>query len=307
MSGSAGCERCYAETFTERWRGTPGHYFQRGFDVQLRPEKLELPLRWKRPRRVFVNSLADLFHKAVSDDYVARVFAVMAQAPRHTFQVLTKRPGRMRALLSQSDVSDRSSFAAKIAVAVSEYGGQPYRWPLPNVWVGTSAEEQKWAQVRVPVLLDTPAAVRFLSAEPLLGPLDLTSWLGSPGGAGLDWVIVGGETGRGARPMHPDWARGIRYQCGTAATAFFFKQWGGWRLADVGHGGDGEDRYPDRPRYRVGVDGSAREAQTTDARAGEVVMLRVRPSVAGRTLDGRTWDDFPPGQAAAAVTPGVGG
>ncbi|MGK5558471.1 DUF5131 family protein [Actinomadura kijaniata] len=170
---SPGCDHCYAATFAERWRGVPGHHFTRGFDLTPRPERLTQPLRWRRPRRIFVNSMSDLFHADITDAYIARVFAVMALTERHTYQVLTKRPGRARALLT-----DR--FASYVQHILAEFTGDPRSlpaWPLPNVWLGVSAETQKWADVRVPTLLATPAAVRFVSAEPLLGPIDLTPWL----------------------------------------------------------------------------------------------------------------------------------
>ncbi|SHW42905.1 bacteriophage protein gp37 [Mycobacteroides abscessus subsp. abscessus] len=288
---SPGCDHCYAETFAERWRGTRGHYFETGFDVQLRPDKLDLPLRWTKPRRIFVNSMSDLFHARVPDEYIARVFAVMALAPQHTFQVLTKRHGRMRSLLS----------SAYFLHAVSRVWAEPPTdwtlprdwsvpvWPLPNVWLGVSAEDQKRADLRIPALLDTPAAVRFVSAEPLLGPIDLHGdpigkdsvfWIGH-----LDWVIVGGESGPGARPMHPDWARSMRDQCVAAGVPFLFKQWGEHRIAIPGQ--DTWDKVesiplsPDVP-MEPGVD------------IGPwAYMRRVGKKRAGRELDGRTWDQYP--------------
>jgi protein gp37 len=207
---SPGCDHCYAETFSERFRGVPGHHFERGFDVQLRPDKLDQPLRWKRPRRVFVNSMSDLFHADIPEMYIAGVFAVMARAPQHTFQVLTKRPGRMRSLMKSDDFRHR--------VQAHDVDA----WPLPNVWLGISAEDQKWADVRIPVLVETPAAVRFVSAEPLLGPINFRG----PNFPMIDWIIVGGESGRGARPMSLDWARDIRDQCRKAGVAFHYKQQG---------------------------------------------------------------------------------
>jgi Bacteriophage protein gp37 len=243
---SPGCDHCYAETFAERWRGTPGHYFENGFDVQLRPNKLALPLRWTKPRKVFVNSMSDLFHDKVPDDYIAKVFAVMALAPQHTFQLLTKRHGRMRSLLS----SERFPGLVYMAInALLEHGNPLHindiaimdaldgfsrgRFKvLPNVWLGVSAEDQKRADLRIPALLDTPAAVRFVSAEPLLGPIDLSRFVEDDGEKfdlpPLSWVIVGGESGPGARPMHPDWARSLRDQCVAAGVPFLFKQWGEW-------------------------------------------------------------------------------
>jgi protein gp37 len=190
---SPGCAHCYAETFAERFRGVPGHPYEQGFDLQLRPERLQQPLAWKQPRLIFVNSMSDLFHEEIPDDYIGSVFDVMAQASQHTFQVLTKRSVRLRDMASRLP------------------------WP-DNVWMGVSVENQRWT-CRVDDLRQVPAAIRFLSCEPLLGPLDLDL-------TSISWVIVGGESGPRARPMNPDWARAIRAQCDAARVAFFFKQWG---------------------------------------------------------------------------------
>jgi protein gp37 len=272
---SPGCDHCYAETFAERWRGVPGHHFERGFDVTLRPERLTQPLHWKRPRRVFVNSMSDLFHEAVPDEYIVAVFGTMAQTPQHTYQVLTKRHGRMRSLLGGGMFRQRFAFG----------------WPLPNVWLGVSVEDQKWADIRIPALLRTPAAVRFLSCEPLLGPVDLkrSVWtMGSERGHGLtasfvhaggccdrfhgiDWVIAGGESGPGARPMVPAWARSLRDQCTDAGVPFFFKQWGAHRW--VAH-----SVYDDATQCWV---------------ERGIEPQRVSKKLAGRLLDGREWNEFP--------------
>jgi len=192
---SEGCRHCYAERFAERWRGTPGHYYERGFELQLRPHRLEVPLHWKRPRRVFVDSMSDLFHEDIPDDYVRAVFDVMARAPRHVFHVLTKRPQRMLEL------------------------APTLPWP-PNVWMGVTIESDRYA-ARADALRRVPAAVRHISAEPLLGPLDdldLTA---------IDLVIAGGESGPARRPPRPDWLRGLRDRCLVAGVAFTFKGWGG--------------------------------------------------------------------------------
>jgi len=264
---SPGCDHCYALTLAERFRGTPGHYFEQGFDVVLRPDKLDQPLRWTKPRRIFVNSMSDLFHADVPDEYIAKVFAVMALAP-HTFQILTKRHARMRALLT----SQAFMLAVSIHVRLGQTGTfEDVRWPLPNVWMGVSVEDQKWANIRIPALLDTPAAVRFLSCEPLLGPVQLGHDL-----VGLDWVIVGGESGRGARPMHPDWARTIRDDCASAGVAFHFKQWGEWVTEDQAP----EDAILPAVSQRAFGD-------------EEPTVWKVGKRAAGRHLDGRTWDEFP--------------
>lgn len=197
---SPGCAQCYAETFAERFRGVPGHPYERGFDLQLRPERLEQPLEWKRPRSIFVNSMSDLFHPDVPLGFIESVFDVMKLAHWHTFQVLTKRSERLAELANQ------------------------LRWP-ENVWMGVSVENQRWTK-RIDDLRQAPAAVRFLSCEPLLGPLDLDL-------RGIHWVIVGGESGHRARPMRADWARSIRDQCQAAGVPFFFKQWGAHNEAGV--------------------------------------------------------------------------
>jgi protein gp37 len=261
---SAGCDHCYAETFAERWRGVPGHHFENGFDLTLRPERLDQPLRWKRPRRVFVNSMSDLFHKDVPDGHIACVFTVMAKASRHTFQVLTKRHARMRSLLS-SDEFQVMCFAAA-ASRGWDLEGTP--WPLPNVWLGVSVEDPHWADIRIPALLDTPAEVRFVSAEPLLGPVTLFpgKWVPPLGGGPrvsllrpwedpgpvLDWVIVGGESGPGARRMAEGWARNLVGECTESGTAVFVKQLGsvlGKQLGAGPKGGDW-DAWPDDLKVR---------------------------------------------------------
>ena len=192
---SPGCKHCYAEVFAERFRGVPGHPFEQGFDLRLVPSALDLPLRWRKGRRIFVNSMSDLFHEGVPDDYVRRVFDVMAEARQHQFQVLTKRAERMLSFTLQHPVPE-------------------------NVWMGVSVESARYRS-RIALLRKVPANVRFLSLEPLLGPLD------DLGLEGIHWVIVGGESGRGAREMKPEWVGDIRLQCARASVAFFFKQWGG--------------------------------------------------------------------------------
>jgi len=223
---SPGCDHCYAETFAERWRGTPGHHFENGFDVTLRPERLEQPLRWKRPRRIFVNSMSDLFHEAVPTAFIGAVFDVMRRTPQHTYQILTKRHARMRSLARSAAFGEG--------------------WPLPNVWLGVSVEDQKWADIRIPALLDTPAAVRFISAEPLLGPVSLWHLIDAKGSGvedprELDWIIAGGESGPGARPCDLGWLRALRDQCEWAGVPFFCKQLGTVIGRQVGAGRKGGD------------------------------------------------------------------
>lgn len=309
--GTPGCDHCYAETFAERWRGTKGHYFERGFDVQLRPDKLDLPLRWTKPRKVFVNSMSDLFHDKVPDEYIARVFAVMALADHHTFQLLTKRHGRMRSLLNSHEF--RMMFQEAWQNEPGPDGPEAYSppWPLPNVWLGVSAEDQKRADLRIPALLDTPAAVRWISAEPLLGPVNLhTDPIEAGGnpfwGSQLDWVVVGGESGSGARPMHPWWAESLHRQCVAAGVPFLFKQWGDWTpMAPLKNG-----RFDFSNGIAMTDDGNTYNAGDLDwpdgPRRGEAIradfphhhptsMYRVGKKAAGRELyhDGRTFDGYP--------------
>jgi len=308
---SPGCDHCYAETLAERFRGTPGHYYEQGFDVVLRPDKLDRPLRWRKPRRIFVNSMSDLFHASVPDEYIAKVFAVMAAARHHTFQVLTKRHARMRSLLSSDDFQH---LFAQAYLNLPTRPGSLVEWPLPNVWLGASVENQQWANIRIPALLMTPAAVRFISAEPLLGPVDLTRVAWTRGGGThldvangrhgvpdvwqaaakqLDWVIVGGESGRGARPMHPDWARSLRDQCESAGVPFTFKQWGEWA---PGHRNVRLSKH--RWQYestRFAPDGTVYKANEPDLYSypGMTSLLRVGKRKAGRELDGKTHEGMP--------------
>jgi protein gp37 len=247
---SPGCDHCYAKTFAERWRGTPGHHFENGFDLTLRPERLDQPLRWKKPRRIFVNSMSDLFHDGVPNEFIAKVFAVMALAQQHTFQVLTKRHGRMRSLLNSPDFYRDVRHCLNQEHGLSEidaFGTE--RFPLPNVWLGVSVEDQKRSDIRIPALLDTPVAVRFLSCEPLLGPVDLSAWLPRPferqqggywlygtdphgadkrwmSGPAIGWCIVGGESGPGARPMDLAWVESIVGQCTATGVPVHVKQLG---------------------------------------------------------------------------------
>jgi protein gp37 len=230
---SPGCLHCYAEQFAERFRGVPGHPYQQGFDLKLWPDRLELPLQWKSPRMIFVNSMSDLFHEKVPDVYIERVFDVMERASRHTFQLLTKRSLRM-AEWTEARYCLRRSDGKKL-------------WPR-NVWAGVSVETELYT-TRIADLQRVPASTRFLSVEPMLGPVQLHA----KRLRGIHWVIVGGESGHGARPMNPEWARAVREACNTAAVAFFFKQWGA-------HNSKGE---------------------------------RVGKKAAGRRLDGRVWNQLP--------------
>lgn len=205
---SPGCRSCYAETFSERFRGVPGHPFEQGFDLRLVPAALDLPRHWKRGRRVFVNSMSDLFHREVPREFVREVFEVMAECPQHQFQVLTKRSKRLARLADELP------------------------WP-PNIWIGVSVENQTFTR-RIPDLVRVPAHVRFLSVEPLIGPIRSLPL------EGISWVIVGGESGRRPRPMDPDWVRQIRDRCLEESVPFFFKQWGGRNKKAAGRELDGK-------------------------------------------------------------------
>lgn len=215
---SAGCDHCYAERFSERFRGTPGHPFEMGFDLTLRPGRLEQPLRWRRPRMIFVNSMSDLFHKDIPPEFIVRVFDTMERAHWHTFQVLTKRSSLMRDFLRR------------------RYGA--IAGPV-HMWFGVSVEDGS-KKSRIRHLHDAPAGVRFLSIEPLIAPMGKIDLMG------IDWVIVGGESGPGARPMDPTWVRDLRDQCVASGVAFFFKQWGGLRPKSGGRELDGRkwDQFP---------------------------------------------------------------
>ncbi|MEX5709138.1 DUF5131 family protein [Parafrankia sp. FMc6] len=318
---SEGCDHCYAATFAERWRGVPGHPFEQGFDLRLWPERLALPLTWRKAKRVFVNSMSDLFigRDQVPDPFIAAVWATMfwtspeargggwpgaSLKPVHTYQILTKRPARMRSWLARwGDRDQRVAMlteAAELGWADRDDLRQAPWMPavLPNVWLGVSAEDQRWADVRIPVLLETPATVRFVSAEPLLGPIDLLGrrdetghrgrlnyWLppgrprwGAPyseptGPTGLavqdlteaptlDWLIVGGESGPGARPMEEAWARGLVRQCRDSGVAVFVKQLGA--VWGRGHGMRGKANDP----ASWPVDLRVREFPATARRAG---------------------------------------
>lgn len=364
---SPGCANCYAGPINRRL-GTgleykPGHRGE--ISIFVDDKALQHPLRWRRPRRIFVGSMTDLFADFVTDAMLDRIFAVMALCPQHTFQLLTKRPERMRAYLHGSDLlarladsvmvrydpdeplaphrtglawADGRGSAWGVHRAIQGMQAQVHPWPLPNVWLGVSVEDQRRADERIPILLDTPAAIRWISAEPLLGPVDLSGirrfaeapkefidcltgrfWTDNSGNPNpdpswawpgrlpldddreildrhLDWVVVGGESGPGARPMHPDWARGLRDQCAAAGVPFLFKQWGAWS-AELDRDKDDPDwRAPYSGKYDDGRDDIA-WLNLAGGRGfhGERfhIMKRVGKKAAGRVLDGVTHDAFP--------------
>jgi protein gp37 len=220
---SPGCKHCYAQTFAERFRGVPGHPYERGFDPRVVEGKLTEPFAWGRSRRVFVNSMSDLFQEAIPDVYIERVFEVMARADWHTYQVLTKRADRMQAWMERAPEHLRN---------------------LPHVWLGVSVEDRKYGLPRILHLRSTPARIHFLSVEPLLEDL------GDFCLDGIEWVIAGGESGAGARRMDPAWIRSLRDRCAAHRVPFFFKQWGGVQKNKAGRVLDGltHDEQPDTTR-----------------------------------------------------------
>jgi protein gp37 len=338
---SSGCTNCYAMKQANRlldgnpksphYAGTTrkvnGNSVWTG-KVALAPEHILIqPLRWKRPRRIFVNSMGDLFHKNVPDEWIDQIFSIMGHCTQHTFQLLTKRPERMRDYIQRwqpaksgnpRDPKDCYPFITRDGVdANKRLKREPLYtiWPLPNVWLGVSAENQPTADERIPILLNTPAAKRFVSCEPLLGPVDLEileydkSLFNSLEGVGLemnggqpyqlsgnqlDWVIVGGESGPNARPVHPEWVRSLRDQCLGAKVPFFFKQWG--EFATI------YDRDVDDPdwHYCQDYENASPKGRWLNLAGGHgfhgdriVRVDRVGKARAGRTLDGCIWDEMP--------------
>ncbi|MDR3738927.1 MAG: phage Gp37/Gp68 family protein [Terracidiphilus sp.] len=244
---SPGCKHCYAETFAERFRGVPGHPYEQGFDLRLVPEKITEPLRWATPKLIFVNSMSDLFHEDVPDDYIESVAEVMLRANWHTYQILTKRASRMAELLRGRL---RSAALAK------------------HIWWGVSVENREYGLPRIDHLRSAPSRVRFLSIEPLL------EGLGQVNLEGIHWVIVGGESGHGARPLDREWVTSIRDQCKHAKIPFFFKQWGGVRKKRAGRTLDGRtyDGFPHRTQNPV------HPVETARAWAREIQDRYARPT-----------------------------
>ena len=256
---SPGCDHCYALTLARRLKAMGNPKYQNdgsartsgpGFGLTLHRDQLDLPRRWARPRVVFVNSMSDLFHKDVPLGFIRDVFAVMADTPRHTYQVLTKRSKRL------AQIADRLEWS-------------------PNIWMGVSVETDRYA-FRVDHLREVDATVRFISAEPLLGPVPSLNL------SGIHWVIAGGESGKAARPMHPTWARGLRDACQDGGVAFFFKQWGTWAPA------------PPEAKLSVTVEGELVQSDMLVGVPGAPAPVRrSSKAAAGRLLDGRTWDQMP--------------
>lgn len=320
---SAGCKNCYAEREWPRLTKLVPSYAGRDFgDVRCHASRLDQPLRWKKPRRVFVNSMSDLFHESVPDEFIDQVFAVMALAKQHVFQVLTKRTGRMRAYITRLGRSAKllDDAARTVGYTFEFQGKYLVSWPIPNIQLGVSIEDQPSADERVIELLETPAAVRWVSAEPLLGavnlrsiehpnysiPADALGGIDSRGSGGLtrdiergttlDWVVVGGESGPKARPMHPAWVRSLRDQCESAGVPFLFKQWGEWapptKLDDLRGLGDMM-----RAGKAIHIYGNGRE-HDGHFRKGDDHMLCVGKRASGRLLDGVQHDGYPKGEKA---------
>jgi protein gp37 len=281
---SEGCRYCYAEKIAARFsdEGQPFHLFadraKSGSKwtgkVGLVKKHLCDPLKWRKPRRIFVNSMSDLFHEALGNRDIDRVFAVISQSPQHTFQILTKRPHRMRDYIAAertpdaiNDVADDFDWC---------HANTDGRWPLPNLWLGVSVEDQATADSRIPLLLQTPAAKRFISYEPALGPVNLGLYLCRfcADSTVLDWVICGGESGPSARPMSADWARLVRDDCQAFGVPFLFKQWGEWLPGKQ----DGSRDFT--PQALNCWDGP----------------IKVGKKAAGALLDGREWKEFPDGR-----------
>lgn len=321
---SPGCANCYAERMAKRLAHIEGSGYGDGaekpdaktaFRVSIHPDRLGQPLHWRKPRRVFVCSMGDLFHEDVPPHFVAHVFGVMAACKDHTFMVLTKRPHRINAvfgsqefmeefMVGYSDYGQRLTREDAMAIAVSDCGRVEYPvdpvLPLKNVWLGVSVENQAAADERIPLLLRTPAAVRFVSVESMLGPVDIEPFIsvydrhGEPSGPrcnpdgsdALGWVICGGESGPGARPMNPAWPRSLRDQCQAAGVPFFFKHWGewapGWRAGEAL--AEGRTIHPNCRVHKWGEG----EAASWSWRIGK--------KAAGRLLDGREWNEWPVGE-----------
>lgn len=357
---SPGCQHCYAETVAGRFCGAGQPYeglihpTTRGWNgkVKLVPEAFQIPWRWTRGRRIFVNSMSDLFHPSVPFEFIAAVFFIMSVTTRHQYQVLTKRPERMLEFFHWVDdyehvfPGERISDVGMEHPAVKALGWDPCRggrggydncgpgFPYENVWLGVSVENQATADERIPLLLQCPAAVRWISAEPLLGRVDLCEHLGMwwnqtmgsfegsgqrinvhpRGGPGIGWLVAGGESGIGARPMHPEWARSLRDQCAAAGVPFLFKQWGAWqpisemtssehlyRSNRCARGGQSQIELDDVYGRTCTVDTAVLQADGNHGpldlpnafRPGAVLGFNVGKKAAGRLLDGQLHDGYP--------------
>jgi len=298
---SEACCNCYAERQAKRFAGRAGYPAKHPFAVTLRPDRLNEPLRWRKPRRIFVCSMGDLFHPDVPEEFVDQVWGAMILAPWHQFLVLTKRPERAESYLTRQ--FKRGSVSGRLCAfyfgtlgrssvwpLTAERAAAAARWPVPNVWLGTSVEDQATADERIPHLLRCPAVLRFVSYEPALGPVDFGDnlvYICGPtcteAGFGINWVIAAGESGPKARPAHPDWFRSVRGQCQAAGVPFFFKQWGEWVVPNA------TVREMDFvPKFKTG-----REQLFEDG----PIAMRVGKKAAGRRLDGVEHNAYPGGVA----------
>ena len=307
---SEGCRNCYAKRMFERFYQS--HKFE---DVTCHPERLNIPEKWIKPQRIFVDSMSDLFHEDVPFEYINRVFAVMAATTRHTFMVLTKRPERM---FNYFDWVRHHKHNNPTGLNDDWQSSDTWRnigLILDNVWLGVSVEDQKTADERIPLLLQTPAAKRFVSVEPMLGAVDMRRGIYSTSPTliqgtsldGIDWVICGGESGPGARPMHPYWAGNLRDQCVDAGVPFFFKQWGEWKPISEMSEEESDalyqpplEKYPVAtrlckvPSRPIGIDGG--EHWNSIGRDPSFLTFKVGKKKAGQLLDGRVWNEFPGGE-----------
>ena len=317
---SDGCKNCSGQQMTRKMAGRDGYSRDNPFGVTLHPNRLEIPFHWRKPRRVSVCSMGDLFHGDVPLSYVAAVFGVMAANPQHRFQIITKRPGRMLDFFRMLHIEETPSLDCAYHLLLREeeshpdgvrgpihckYGPAPKAvWPLKNVWLGVSVENQKTANERIPHLLQCEGAVRFVSYEPALGPINFMMEDDEIGERwntlemGIDWLIAGGESGPGARPMHPGWVRSVRDQCQAANVPFFFESWGDWMPGEV----TGPDVSDFRNCYRSCGDGEIvvfsneperHSFDNLDPYSGDVCAWRVGKKQSGCQIDGRMWEEFP--------------
>ena len=326
---SEGCKNCYAEVAfnNQRTMDYPKNVYRgRKFtDVQCHEDRLQQPLKWKKPKMIFVNSMSDLFHENIKYELIDKIFAVMALCPQHTFQILTKRPERMLDYFNKHftrhkwGIEAREFSGKKNIFANTDWGCDPdicnVEYPLKNVWLGVSVEDQKTADERIPLLLNTPAAVRWISAEPLLGKINLTEitrpdhpgvhvfnalWCDVPAkddvwnGAVIDWVVAGGESGPNARPIHPDWVKSLRDQCIEAGAAFFFKQWGEWCPATLDYGVLRSAVFESSAKFTwIGFDGKTKNSSCYELKYPVVAIAKMGKKKSGRVLDRREWNEYP--------------